>query len=490
MQLILLGMHRSGAAAVTRIINLMGARLGTSSDMIAASSCNSKGYWQRADITRLNEAILNSHDASADNTHSLCSAELLPSRCEREVAEMADVISALDIERPWILRDPRLCLTLPVLLPLLEAPVFVLIHREPLAIARSLRNCQASRTNAMQLLPSETALNSIADQSANEPDTAYYLALWEKYMTDALKHSAGQARRLIVSYDQLIADPMRTVNRLHTELFRLGTSGLRKLSLDEITACIDPSLRHHHVYPSQQHDYLNPRQQYLAKGLSDRTVLSGAPPELSPDAHDVLQRYAENRISDQADSALQISTAKKELDRCQRDLEQVNERSRQIFWLFESLEKEVTAVFESMTWKAGSIFRKGVLVATFCRESRITKDDIEEIFATARQLSPDWSWSSSPSAFGHFDQRSAIAPTERLAQCQRSLQVAISQNNQQLALLGSLEDQVSAVFNSMTWKVGTFFRRFILAVTFRREERITRDDIEELFARSKHLSFD
>ena len=50
MQIIVLGMHRAGTSAVTRLINMMGAYLGPNNLLMPASSDNPKGYWERVDI--------------------------------------------------------------------------------------------------------------------------------------------------------------------------------------------------------------------------------------------------------------------------------------------------------------------------------------------------------------------------------------------------------------------------------------------------------
>ena len=48
------------------------------------------------------------------------------------------ILQDMDSHRPWVMKDPRLCLLLPLWLPLLEVPVCVHVVRHPLATARSL----------------------------------------------------------------------------------------------------------------------------------------------------------------------------------------------------------------------------------------------------------------------------------------------------------------------------------------------------------------
>ena len=48
-----LGMHRSGTSAVTRVINLMGLQLGDATDLIRAGD-NPSGHWESARLTAVN----------------------------------------------------------------------------------------------------------------------------------------------------------------------------------------------------------------------------------------------------------------------------------------------------------------------------------------------------------------------------------------------------------------------------------------------------
>ena len=51
-QLIVLGMHRSGTSAVTRLLNMAGAYFGPEGSATAANEENPKGFWERQDVRR------------------------------------------------------------------------------------------------------------------------------------------------------------------------------------------------------------------------------------------------------------------------------------------------------------------------------------------------------------------------------------------------------------------------------------------------------
>ena len=58
MQLIVLGMHRSGTSSVTRLLNLAGAYFGPEGSATDPNEENPKGFWERRDIRRVCDALL------------------------------------------------------------------------------------------------------------------------------------------------------------------------------------------------------------------------------------------------------------------------------------------------------------------------------------------------------------------------------------------------------------------------------------------------
>lgn len=50
MQLVILGMHRSGTSGVTRLLNMAGAYFGPPGIATDANEENPKGFWERRDV--------------------------------------------------------------------------------------------------------------------------------------------------------------------------------------------------------------------------------------------------------------------------------------------------------------------------------------------------------------------------------------------------------------------------------------------------------
>ena len=131
MQLLVLGMHRSGTSSVTRLLNLAGAYFGPEGIATDPNVENPKGFWERRDVRAVCDGLLHGGgydwwkiaDFSVDNIPDDVRGHYLD--------EFRNIVYQLDAHRPWVMKEPRLCLLLPVLRPALEAPVYVHVVREP-----------------------------------------------------------------------------------------------------------------------------------------------------------------------------------------------------------------------------------------------------------------------------------------------------------------------------------------------------------------------
>ncbi len=218
MQVLVLGMHRSGTSALGRLLNMMGCYFGEESVMARAAQDNPKGFWERLDVVWANDELLRLAGGSWWEVDRLDFAAAAPEPATQVQRYLGQILLKLDAHRPWFVKDPRLCLTLDHWLPHLERPVFIHAQRSPLQVARSLQ-----RRNAIPL--------------------EYGLALWEFY-TRSLLLALGGLPRIPFRYEDLLRNPHQTVARLHAALAEAGVDGLRLPSPDEVEAFITPSLGH------------------------------------------------------------------------------------------------------------------------------------------------------------------------------------------------------------------------------------------------------
>lgn len=269
MQYLVLGMHRSGTSAVVRLLNLMGCHVGPEDMLLGTNQDNPVGYWERMDVLTLNQKILAAFGACAYRVGHL-EPEVLASRALPELEGMGRrILERLEPHRPWVAKDPRMCLTLPFWKKLLAAPICVLVYRSPLQVARSLETREG--------LP-----------------TPYAIALWEKYNLSALEHARGLPRTLI-SHRELMERPFQTAASLHRDLLALGAEWLRMPTKEVIEASIDPQLyRERSDDGSLESQHLNLAQARVLEALRDRTAIDWEEvPALSRGARDILINYAE-----------------------------------------------------------------------------------------------------------------------------------------------------------------------------------------------------
>lgn len=124
------------------------------------------------------------------------------------------------IYQPWVVKDPRLCLTLRFWLNFWTTPpAVVLTYRHPVEVAESL----ARRDNFGMLQG---------------------FCLWIAYNRAAIQNSVGLCR-IITSYSSLIQDGPGTLHLLYDQLRGCGVDVPRMAMAEDVVKFIDTSLRHH-----------------------------------------------------------------------------------------------------------------------------------------------------------------------------------------------------------------------------------------------------
>jgi hypothetical protein len=214
-----LGMHRSGTSAATRLISLLGLETPTGDDLVPPSRKNPKGYWESMSLVALNIRIL-----EAVGSDFSCPALLAPGwenddRLSKLRRDAPDAFRAAYPRSPWVWKDPRTCLTFRFWRAVLDAdPVVVLVNRNPLEIVAS-----SARTRG-------------------EERRIYMLAMWERYLREALSQIEGLPV-FVVDYADVLASPLEFSER--TRLF-LEAAGVPVCAADEteVVAFVDSGLRH------------------------------------------------------------------------------------------------------------------------------------------------------------------------------------------------------------------------------------------------------
>jgi len=219
--ILVLGPHRSGTSAVARVLNLLGVDLG--GEMMPPKFDNRHGYWEHQRIFDLHERLL-SRTGSA--WHDYRPMPVGWRDLEEVEAIRGELVAFLRTEfgtNPlWGVKDPRLCRLVPWWLDALEelgaTPLFVVVVRHPLEVARSLERRD-------HFSPSKCIL------------------LYAAEMLAAVQHTQGR-RRAFVSYARLLDDWRGAVTDLARQL-RLEWPRDPVAAGDEIDAFLQPGERHH-----------------------------------------------------------------------------------------------------------------------------------------------------------------------------------------------------------------------------------------------------
>jgi hypothetical protein len=218
--IVVLGMHRSGTSAVSRLLNLCGAFLPVKIKP-AKLGVNSKGFWEPEEVLEFNGRVLRQLGGEWNRVDFV-----LPEAGEfvQEFEADARVLLASEYgdERTILIKDPRIAVLAPLWHRALEAAgyraVYVVPVRHPLEVARSL--------HARGDMPVEDGL-----------------ALWRVYMERIAAFADAHPDAVVhVEYPEVLEDWRRVVERIARRLDVPLAAGDRS---DEVDRFLEADLRHH-----------------------------------------------------------------------------------------------------------------------------------------------------------------------------------------------------------------------------------------------------
>jgi len=219
--LVVVGMHRSGTSAMTRMLSLLGAAL--PNDLMESHPDNPEGFWEPQSVADLNDEILHSLDSEWDDVFAFRPRPYLSNFDTLFVARAAGVLeSEFNGSEVIALKDPRVSVLTAFWDRALRsagyAPNYIIVVRNPLEVAESLR-----------------VRNSFPREKS--------LLLWSSYMLAAERDTRALSR-IFVSYDDLMRDWRGVRTRLETATgfpFPRDTAAAGI----EIDRFLNPTLRHH-----------------------------------------------------------------------------------------------------------------------------------------------------------------------------------------------------------------------------------------------------
>ena len=211
--ILVVGPSRSGTSAITRTLNLLGAAL--PSNLAPPADHNPTGFWESTSIVNMHSYVLHLHNVwwgSFQNT--------LPEEWEKGFGvhtireNIPHILSSIWDKPLWVVKDPRLCRTIPMW-KALDKPLVVII---------------AARH------PSETI------QSIEKTSTGVdCLEFWTRMMESALDNTVTFPR-CVVRYERLLEDWESEIENVIQSLdLKLTINGETRWKVNQF---LNPSLRH------------------------------------------------------------------------------------------------------------------------------------------------------------------------------------------------------------------------------------------------------
>lgn len=227
--LLVLGMHRSGTSALTRVLSLLGAAL--PQNLLGAGLGNDTGHWEPGRLVQLHDQMLAEAGSSWDDWRRFNFASLSFDSQTHYKAEIRRLLEEEYGDAPlFVLKEPRICRLVPIYLQALrELEVAVrpiVAFRNPLSVAASLR----------------------ARDGMNEAQSLLY---WLRHVLDA-EAATRELPRAFTSYETLLSDwrgCMRSISAA------LGVDWPR--SIDEAAADVGAFLSRSHQHHNVPHGALS-----------------------------------------------------------------------------------------------------------------------------------------------------------------------------------------------------------------------------------------
>ncbi len=225
--LLILGMHRSGTSALSRVLALLGADLPRA--LMPANQANETGYWESTPVAGLNDELLASAGSVWDDWLAFDPGWYASPKADEFKARVRAALEAeFATSSFFVLKDPRICRLAPFWFDVLETagirPLVLLPLRNPLEVAASLEK-----------------------RDGFPPELGHLL--WLRHVLEAEAASRGRPR-LHCSYDELMTDWPRLAART-SEALNFSWPRAPERAAPEIDAFLAEGLRHHREAPQR-----------------------------------------------------------------------------------------------------------------------------------------------------------------------------------------------------------------------------------------------
>jgi hypothetical protein len=218
--LLILGMHRSGTSVWAGVLSKVGLQL--PKRLLGPNEFNKKGYFEPEAIIRAHDRFFAELGRNWSSVHPLKDEELGNRRSDALVQELCDIVrDDFEAGNPWVIKDPRICILMPVW-------------------KRVLREIEAEPRIVMPVRAPSQVARSLSSRDSISVDHGYFL--WLRHVLDAERHSRGLDRAFIDT-DALTTDWRATLGSLDGTL-RLGLTERIEPAGTEVDSFIDLDMIH------------------------------------------------------------------------------------------------------------------------------------------------------------------------------------------------------------------------------------------------------
>jgi GT2 family glycosyltransferase len=261
---------------VTRLLNSCGLELGPKSELMPPQADNPEGFWEHLGFVALNDQVL-SELGGAWDLPPAANEDFFNTRLDPLRMKARLLVEKFDSASLWGWKDPRNSLTLPFWQQLLPGLKALVVVRNPLEVAHSMRE-------------------------RNGTSYSFGLRLWEIY-NRRLVEAANGKDLLITHYDSFFQQPELELQRI-TDFIGLPTA-----KIDSAATLIAPRKRHTHFTIEQLIDarvapeVIDLYRALLADASSRKTdtrrlaEVSPKPDDLLPGSVSRLNTFVPERIA-------------------------------------------------------------------------------------------------------------------------------------------------------------------------------------------------
>ena len=198
---------------LTRLLHACGLYLGPQEELMPAQTDNPDGFWEHLGFVALNDELLNALGGAWDlppkREENFAHAGLDPLRMKARL-----LIEKFDSAGLWGWKDPRNSLTLPFWQKLLPGMKTLIVVRNPLEVAHSMKE-------------------------RNGTSYSFGLRLWEIYNRRVIE-AASEQGRLVTHYDLFFDDAERELRRIADFI------GVPDAAVENAAALVKKRRRHTH----------------------------------------------------------------------------------------------------------------------------------------------------------------------------------------------------------------------------------------------------